>query len=121
VKLVLDSSALITLARIRRLDLLRQVAGAIRIPDAVYEEVVQAGQARHGSVEVAHAQWISRHQVKDQGAVARLRGRLGKGEAEAIVLACELQAEWWRLAFSSTSLSTALSSAGQERDHHRNP
>lgn len=47
--LVLDSSALITLARIGRLDLLRQVAGTVHIPEAVYEEVVQAGQGRHGS------------------------------------------------------------------------
>ena len=90
--LVLDSSALITLARIGRLELLRQAAGVVHIPEAVYEEVVQAGQGRHGSVEIAQAQWISRHQVQDQGAVVRLRARLGKGEAEAIVLARELQA-----------------------------
>jgi predicted nucleic acid-binding protein len=91
--LVLDSSALITLARIGRLDLLRQIAGCVHIPEAVYEEVVQAGQGRHGSGEVAQAQWISRHQVQDEGAVVRLRARLGKGEAEAIVLARELQAD----------------------------
>jgi predicted nucleic acid-binding protein len=91
--LVLDSSALITLARIGRLDLLRRVAIAVHIPYAVYEEVVQAGQARRGSAEVAQAQWITRHQVKDEGVVARLRGRLGKGEAEAIVLARELRAD----------------------------
>jgi predicted nucleic acid-binding protein len=91
--LVLDSSALITLARIGRLDLLRQVAGTVHIPEAVYEEVVQAGQGRHGSAEVAEAQWISRHAVHDRPAVARLRSRVGRGEAEAIVLARELQAD----------------------------
>lgn len=91
--LVLDSSALITLARIGRLDLLRQLARAVHIPEAVYEEVVLAGQGRHGSVEVAQAQWISRHQVQDQAAVVPLRARVGKGGAEAIVLARELQAD----------------------------
>ena len=80
--LVLDSSALITLARIGRLDLLRQLARAVHIPEAVYEEVVQAGQGRHGSVEVAEAKWISRHQVQDQAAVVPLRARVGKGEGE---------------------------------------
>ena len=80
--LVLDSSALITPARIGRLDLLRQLARAVHIPEAVYEEVVLAGQGRQGSVEVAQAQWISRHQVQDQGAVAPLRARVGKGEGE---------------------------------------
>jgi predicted nucleic acid-binding protein len=93
VNLVLDSSALITLARIGRLDLLRQLARAVHIPEAVYEEVVLAGQGRHGSVEVAQAQWISRHQVQDQAAVVPLRARVGKGGAEAIVLARELQAD----------------------------
>jgi predicted nucleic acid-binding protein len=91
--LVLDSSARITLARIGRLDLLRQLVGGVHIPEAVYEEVVQAGQGRQGSGEVARAEWISRHQVQDQGAVVRLRVRVGKGEAEAIVLARELQAD----------------------------
>jgi predicted nucleic acid-binding protein len=38
--LVLDSSALITLARVGRLDLLRQIAGTAHIPEAVFEEVV---------------------------------------------------------------------------------
>ena len=90
--LVLDSSALITLARIGRLDLLRQIAGTAHIPEAVYEEVVQAGQGRSGSVEVARAHWISRYQIRDQGAVVRLRARVGKGEAEAIVLARESEA-----------------------------
>ena len=79
--LVLDSSALITLARIGRLDLLRQLARGVAIPEAVYEEVVQAGQGRQGSREVAQAEWITRHQVQDQGAVIRLRARVGKGEA----------------------------------------
>ena len=58
-KLVLDSSSLIALARIGRLDLLRQVTSDVHIPEAVYEEVVQAGEGRRGSVEVAQAQWIS--------------------------------------------------------------
>jgi len=58
--LVLDASALITLARIGRLDLLRQIATAVYIPEALYEEVVERGQGRPGSTEVAHAQWISR-------------------------------------------------------------
>ncbi len=55
--LVLDSSALITLARIGRLDLLRQLTTTVHIPEAVYDEVVQVGQGRHGSVEIARAQW----------------------------------------------------------------
>ena len=73
---VVDASVLITLARVGRLDLLRRIAGAVNVPDAVYHEVVEAGRDRPGSAEVAQAQWISRRAVRDQVTVARLRERL---------------------------------------------
>lgn len=91
--LVSDSSALIALARIRRFDLLHQVAGTVHISEAIYDEVVTAGEGRPGSAELSQAQWILRHHVQDQVGVARLRSRLGRGEAEAIVLAGELRAD----------------------------
>ena len=91
--MVLDASALITLARIGQLNLLRDLAEDIYIPEAVYNEVVKSGGGRPGSLEIAKARWISRHQVRDREAVARLRAQLGQGEAEAIVLARELRAD----------------------------
>ena len=91
--LVFDSSALITLARIGQLTLLREIAETILIPEAVYEEVVRVGQNRPGSVAVGQALWIVRRQVNDRAAVSRLREQTGPGEAEAIVLAREAQAD----------------------------
>ena len=91
--LVLDSSALITLTRIGNLDLLQQLAETVHVPQAVYDEVVGAGVDQPGRRAVESAQWIVRHQVQDRDAVVRLRGRLGRGEAEAIVLAMELRAD----------------------------
>lgn len=85
--LVLDSSARITLTRIGNLDLLQQLAETVHVPQAVYDEVVCAGVDQPGRRAVESAQWIVRHQVQDRDAVVRLRGRLGRGEAEAIVLA----------------------------------
>ena len=64
--LVLDSSALIALARIGQLTLLREIAEPIVIPEAVYDEVVRAGRNRPGSTEVEQAQWIVRRQVSDR-------------------------------------------------------
>lgn len=90
---VLDSSALITLARIGRLELLHQIADVIHVPAAVFEEVVQKGAGRPGSVEVAQAGWILRRDVRDVTSVERLCARVGRGEAEAIVLARELGAD----------------------------
>lgn len=91
--LVLDSSPLITLSRTGDLKLLQQVADAVHVPQAVHDEVVGAGASQPGGRAVELAQWIVRHQVRDQDAVVRLRGRLGRGEAEAIVLAKELRAD----------------------------
>lgn len=71
---VFDSSALITLARIGRLELLHRMVGTVHVPDAVFEEVVQKGAGRPGSAEVAQADWVLR-------------------PAEAIILAKELVAD----------------------------
>ena len=92
--LVLDSSPLITLSRTGDLQLLQQLVDTVHIPQAVYDEVVGAGADQPGGRAVTLAQWIVRHQVRDQEAVVRLRGRLGRGEAEAIVLAKELRADY---------------------------
>jgi predicted nucleic acid-binding protein len=91
--LVLDSSALITLTRIGRLHILPQLAEQVHIPDAVYQEIVVHGQGRPGSTAVREAKWIVRHCVTDRAAVDQLSTQLGRGEAEAIVLAEELKAD----------------------------
>lgn len=44
-----DASALITLARIGRLELLRELAEHVRVPEAVYREESEAGLGRPGS------------------------------------------------------------------------
>jgi len=92
--LVIDASALITLARIGRLNLLRGLAEQIYIPEAVYSEVVRRSGDRPGGREVTEASWIIRKSVLDQTTLARLRTELGRGEAEAIVLTGELRADF---------------------------
>jgi predicted nucleic acid-binding protein len=92
--LVLDASAIITLARVGCLNLLRELAEKVYIPEAVYDEVVKSGYGRPGSLEVEQAAWISKQSVYDQSVVVRLEAELGRGEAEAIVLAGELEADF---------------------------
>lgn len=91
--LVLDTNPLITLARIGSLGLLRQMANQIVIPDAVYVESVSQARGRPGSIEIAQADWIIRRQAENQAHVMRLRNRVGRGEAEAIVLAQQIRAD----------------------------
>ncbi len=88
--LVLDSSPLITLARIGSLSVLRQLADHIVIPEAVYAESVSLAAGRPGSNEIAQADWITHRTVTNQAQVERLHTRVGLGEAEAIVLTQEI-------------------------------
>jgi predicted nucleic acid-binding protein len=92
--LVVDTSGLITLAKIGRLQLLHELAEQVAVADAVYDEVVGRGAARPGHQEVAQASWILRRTVQDHTAVAGLEIQLGRGESEAIVLARELEADF---------------------------
>jgi uncharacterized protein len=86
---VADASPLIALCRIGRLDLLRDVFGKLLVPDAVWQEVVVAGEGVPGVAEVPATEWIERRSVQDLTLVFLLRQDLGAGEAEAIVLARE--------------------------------
>lgn len=75
---IADSSCLIALAGIGRLDLLRQLYGGIVIPEAVFEE---CGSKLPSWCEVRH--------VQNRSFVQLLQLNLGPGESEAIALACE--------------------------------
>lgn len=81
---------MIALARIERLDLLRQMFGKLLLPDAVWIEVAEEGLERPGAELVLHARWIEHKSVADRALVSLLRHDLGAGESEAIALAREV-------------------------------
>lgn len=92
---VSNTTPLIGFAVIGRFDLLRQLFGKIHIPEAVYNEAVVAGRERGGArSEVSTANWIETVQVKERLAVDVLLDELDLGEAETIVLAREIDADW---------------------------
>lgn len=78
---VSNSSCLIGLERVGRLDLLRGLYGAVLVPAAVAEEC-----------SYRFPQWIQVQSVQNRGMVRSLRLELGAGESEAIVLAGEVAA-----------------------------
>lgn len=92
---VSDSSPLIALARIRRLDLLSSLFGRIVIPSAVYEEVVVAGAGLPGAEQVRRARWLEVVNKPDVAGISLLRQcvGLGAGEKESILLAKHLSAD----------------------------
>ena len=92
---VSDSSPLITLARISRLDLLRSLYERILIPSEVHHEVTVAGGDLPGGREVRLADWIQ--VVRERSPVAKSLERacegLGGGERGSILLAKALPAD----------------------------
>jgi uncharacterized protein len=90
---VSNSSPLISLSAIGRLELLRTLYGAISIPRAVHNEVAETGSGRPGAVEVKSLAWITCCDVSSANVVTALQGKLDHGEAEAIALALELPAD----------------------------
>jgi predicted nucleic acid-binding protein len=92
---VSNTTPLIGLAVIGRFGLLRQLFDEIIIAEAVYHEAVVAGRDEGGAkAEVSSATWIRVNTVRDQLAVNVLLDELDRGEAETIVLAQELRADW---------------------------
>lgn len=90
---VSDTSPITSLAGIGRLELLQQLYSRVIIPQAVYNEMVRVGKAVPGAFEVQTFAWIETQQVSDFNQVSVLQADLDPGEAEAIILAMELNAE----------------------------
>ena len=92
---VANTTPLIGLATIQRFELLNQLFGEIHIAQAVYDEAVVRGREEGGAkIEVSTASWIKIVRVQDRLAVDVLLDELDLGEAETIVLAREVGADW---------------------------
>ncbi|MCG6537548.1 MAG: DUF3368 domain-containing protein [Syntrophales bacterium LBB04] len=90
---VCDSTILIGLAKIGRLDLLREVFSKISVPEEVFQEVVEKGAGKAGSKSIKDIHWIEIIPVKDRTQVDPLMISLDKGEAEVLALAKQLGAD----------------------------
>lgn len=90
---VCNTSPIIALACAGQLDLLRAVYAQIIVPDAVFEEITVAGAGEPGASEIAAASWIKRQSARNAPLVTALRLDLDAGEAEAIALAIENNAD----------------------------
>ena len=87
-KPIANSSVLIALSAIDRLDLLpRRFPDGILVPRAVWREVVETGHGRPGATAVQAAQWITVSDTPPSSTLDLLRTELDDGEAEAIALA----------------------------------
>jgi predicted nucleic acid-binding protein len=92
--IVCNPSPISNLAAINQLLLLQQVYGAVTIPEAVATEIAKVGLLYSQAESVPFQSWISMQSVTNSIRVQQLQSKkLDLGEAEAIALAIELEAE----------------------------
>lgn len=91
--IVSDTSPINNLAAINQLHLLQQLYGTVLIPEAVYRELTDPSFPVAGATEVQTSNWIKTRSVSDRAIVQALSNELDIGEAEALALAVEVQAD----------------------------
>lgn len=95
IRVICNSSPIIGLAIINKLDLLWELFDEVIIPQAVYDEIVNSkGNEKYGLKELEAAVRLNKikvAQVNDNKIVEELYGKLHKGELETIILAKELK------------------------------
>lgn len=89
---VSDTSPILNLARVRRLDLLASLYLEVLIPPAVCAELTALKDEPSQEVGLALNSWLVMDSPKNERFVLQLRSHLDAGEAEAIVLALERKA-----------------------------
>ena len=92
---IADTSPIISLLKIDRLDLLSELFGLIFIPDAVYNELTQNEKYRIEAELIIHSDFIKNKKISNTQAVNILQNvmLLDNGESEAIILFDELKAQ----------------------------
>jgi uncharacterized protein len=90
-----DSSPLITLARARHFELLREFYGEVAVSREVYDEITVAGAGLPGADEVLRANWIRVQPIpsRPSSEVKAACAGLGRGELSIICLASALTAD----------------------------
>jgi predicted nucleic acid-binding protein len=89
-RVVSNASPLISLSNIRLLRLLPDLFDEVYIPAAVWAEIARPGAPAIDSLSAAT--WLQRRTVQNVHLVKSLQEELDQGEAEAIALALELNA-----------------------------
>jgi uncharacterized protein len=91
--IISDTSPISNLLLIGHLPLLKALYGQLIIPDAVFQEIKVLETFGVDVSAVQAADWIEVRAVCDQMLVEKLVTEVDRGEAEAIALAIELNAE----------------------------
>ena len=89
--IIADSSALVALATCEALDILLQLYDDVKVPQAVYDEVVEPGKSQSSVLK----QFLQKRiDAVDTSRFVFSAGGLGQGELEAMALYKQLSANW---------------------------
>ncbi len=90
-KVVSNTTPLLSLLKLNQLVLLKQLYNEIYIPQAVFDEI-EAGKSKNYYTDLSKTDWIKTIEIRDKQAIKYFID-LDSGEAEAIILATELNAD----------------------------
>ena len=90
-KIVSNTTPIISLLKLNRLDIFQKLYNKIYIPIAVYKEI-EAGKNKDFYEDLSKYEWINILEIRDKQAIKYFLD-LDAGEAEAIVLASEINAD----------------------------
>ncbi|MGD2091627.1 MAG: DUF3368 domain-containing protein [Candidatus Aminicenantes bacterium] len=96
IKVICNSSPIIGLAKLERLDLIEKLYQEIIVPEAVFDELITKGRDKYKTAEINQLidqNIITVQKVNNRELIRALRKDLDYGESEVIALAIELQAD----------------------------
>ena len=91
-KVIVNSTPLITLSKINRLELLKELYGEITIPEAVFHEVTAKNDGIKRKLLESRA-WVHVQQISDDSDKRMYKAKLHDGEVEVMILAQEVKAD----------------------------
>jgi predicted nucleic acid-binding protein len=91
---VSDTTAISNLIQIQEFELLRELYGEIVIPKGVYEELLALAEFDIPINNLLDNEWIDVREVSSQRLIEKFQNKLDLGEAQAIVLAIEMKADY---------------------------
>ena len=91
-KVVVNSTPLIILCGVGKLNILKELYGEIIIPPAVFREVTAKKDSACSQIQSAGA-WICVEPIKDQAEKKMYKAKLHDGEVEVMILAQEQNAD----------------------------
>ena len=88
---IADTTPIITLMKLGRLDLLERLFGIVTVPNAVYEELVENSKYSVEAQIIVKCSFLKRCEVSDRQSIKILREVVGldAGESEAIIALAE--------------------------------